>query len=481
MFSNRIKSGFLTLSLANQISFYCSSHIKSFFEKFSSLFYRNFHDYFKELLEKIKIIKKFKLFNEYEPVKKEKKNPLLKFFNDKICEKIDYQQKFDNNKKLIKKYQNKILQKSKKLEIIKDHIPNNILNGLKYTLNPFFKQYRVSTKRESKSNHFGLKKSNRKKTAKFFKDQNLFLKKLTKKNLNIPLIKKNGKEALENTILGFQSTLMDRMMFYKKNKIIYSEKKSLEGLKIPKCEIDQYFKSRIKENIPIKFGKNLKEIVNNLQTTNIKSNKVMNNCKSTLKMKKNEDLKDDMKFYFHINQNEMKHLDQVKDIIIKHKKSTKIKRNFEIYDNQKEENNKKEIKNDNYFIKKNNWKEIVLKRIIKKDKDYSNADFLKSSIDNKGDFKQNIAFMESKEIIKKYMEEIERKLMKQKKNKFRKKKNYSLSYKNNIRKNKLNYEYNSLIRSVKHKEKINEDRFLLKNKKNIIKNKKKEIFLLKNK
>lgn len=428
MFSNRIKSGFLTLNMASQISFYCSSNIKTFFEKFSSLFYRNFHDYFKELLEKIKIIKKFKLFNEYQPPKKQKKNPLIKFFNDMICEKIDYQAKFEKNNNLIKKFQNKI-KKENKLEITKSHIPTNILNGLKDTLNPYFKQFRISSKRESKS-QFGFKKSSRKKNTKIFKHQNSFLKKMSKKSINIPLIKKNGKISIENTILGFQSTLMDKMMFYEKDKnSYYIEKKLLDGLKIPKCEIDQYFKNRIKQNVPIKFGKDLKKIVDNLQTTNIKSNKLMNNCKSTLKMKKNENLKDDMKFYFHINQNEMKHLDQVKDIIIKHKNSTKIKRNFDvIFENQKEEIKKEDKNNkENFFSKKNNykWKEIILKRIIKKDKDYSKIGFLKSSITNNKDYNQDVAFIETKEIIKKYMEEIERKSMKQKNNKF-KARNFSL-------------------------------------------------------
>ena len=423
VFCFKIKSSFAVLQNCYKILSFCSPIVKSYFEKFSVFFLRNFLDFLKEIYEKKKIFEILRIFEHFQYIKNNDENKLIYYYNNIINNKVDYIKKNRENQDLIKKNQNCL--KNNIINININHIPKNLLNGLQNTLNPFKKRNKVSllnVKKEyltdTKLFQFN-KKLNKKKTHK-----NIFQKKKirTAPITNITNKKINKKEETV-TILGFTSNQMNKMNFQKKNNNISKNsknpnqkiKRSQSSYKSSNCQIDNYFKNRIKEKMNIEFKKNLiQKNLQNLILTNIKSNKIMTSCKSTIKMKTNENIKDKMNFTFHTNQNQMKNKDRIIDIIIKNKKLEKKRK---ILEERKIDNINVLKKNDfgKKFSKSIFWKDVILRKIIKKDKDYSDSNLLKNSNLKKKKFNQEKVFFETKDNIKNHMENIEKKMIKERK------------------------------------------------------------------
>ena len=106
VFNFKIKSGFAILKICYQISHFCSPVIKSYFEKFSFFFVKNFLDFLKEIFEKKKILKIFGILQNFEYKENLVDNKLIYYYNDIINQKVDYIKKNREKKNLIKKNKN---------------------------------------------------------------------------------------------------------------------------------------------------------------------------------------------------------------------------------------------------------------------------------------------------------------------------------------------------------------------------------------
>ncbi len=74
----------------------------------------------------------------------------------------------------------------------------------------------------------------------------------------------------------------------------------------------------------MKFNSNsLKNNLVVLHKHNVHANKILNSCKSTLRVKQKEEIFDPVNFYDNTHQNQMKDLDKIKELLIKFKNANK--------------------------------------------------------------------------------------------------------------------------------------------------------------
>ena len=118
---------------------------------------------------------------------------------------------------------------------------------------------------------------------------------------------------------------MDQSIFHiSRNHAITSDPCSkndhLSSLNIPKCNIDQFFLNKIDRKLDIQFAQaQISHSLANFKNDTATSNKVLTTCKSTLRMNKKENIKNNLDYFLFTQQAILHKEDFLKEIFVKHR------------------------------------------------------------------------------------------------------------------------------------------------------------------